>query len=128
MIKQVQNVVIITCIFTLMLFFLGFAISYFCTQSLQTLDFILFILGAIPIVLFFSGVFSRSSSGSLHTPKVFYRLVSTVKRKKKYHLQVRVMINITFQHIVSCCLALFCGLLAILSNTLSGLIEEKDCH
>ena len=82
MIKKARNLAISTGVTSLLLFGLGFIISYYFTSSLQTLGFILFVIGAIPIVLFSSGLFSSSSSGALHTPKVFYRLVGTLKREK----------------------------------------------
>jgi hypothetical protein len=45
-------------------------------------DFTLFALGAIPFILFLPSVFSQSKSGALHTPKVIFRKVDTLKSKE----------------------------------------------
>lgn len=49
--------------------------------GVEKLDFILFVLGAIPIVIFLPTVLSQSRSGALHTPKVIFRKVDSLERK-----------------------------------------------
>lgn len=62
----------------------GYLISHVILNNPQLLDFILFIIGAIPIVIFLPSVFSQSRSGAIHTPKVIFRKVETlVKRERK---------------------------------------------
>jgi len=56
------------------LLLLSYAISYFINDSTKS-DLILFLVGAILIVSFGPGIFTRSTSGALHPPKVFWRLV-----------------------------------------------------
>jgi hypothetical protein len=41
------------------------------------------VIGAIPIFFYLPCLFTRSTSGSIHTPKVIYRLVGTLDKKKK---------------------------------------------
>lgn len=83
MITKTLKVVIIAAITSLPLLILGLIISFFFTESLESLSFILFVIGAIPIVLFSPGLFSRSTSGAIHTPKVIFRLVDNLKPKKE---------------------------------------------
>ena len=59
------------------LLLLSYAISYFIKDSAISLDLILFIVGAILIVVFGSEIFTRSTSGALHTPRVIWRLVGS---------------------------------------------------
>ena len=56
---------------------LGYLISHLLLGKPQLLDFILFVLGAIPIILFSPSLFSQSKSGAIHTPKVIFRKVET---------------------------------------------------
>ncbi|MFW2369070.1 MAG: hypothetical protein ACN4GW_21855 [Desulforhopalus sp.] len=62
---------------------LGYLIVFFILKNPQKLDFTLFVLGAIPIIIFLPSVFSQSKSGALHTPKVIFRKVETLHRKEK---------------------------------------------
>ena len=55
----------------------GFVITHYIIGTPDTLDFTLFVLGAIPIVFFLPSLFSKSTSGALHTPKVIFRKVQT---------------------------------------------------
>ena len=61
----------------------GYLIAYVILGNRNYLDFVLFVLGAIPVVLFLPSVFSSSSSGALHTPKVIFRKVETLKQSSK---------------------------------------------
>ena len=60
---------------------IGYLIVYFILKNKQNLDLTLFVLGAIPIVIFLPSVFSQSKSGALHTPKVIFRKVDTLEKK-----------------------------------------------
>jgi len=62
---------------------IGYLAVHFFFQDPQKLDITLFVLGAIPIVLFLPSVFGQSKSGALHTPKVIFRKVETLERKDK---------------------------------------------
>lgn len=57
-------------------------ITYYILNSPQKLDFTIFALGAIPIIIFLPSVFSQSKSGALHTPKVIFRKVDTLEKKE----------------------------------------------
>ncbi len=59
---------------------LGYLIVFFIVKNPQYLDFTLFVLGSIPVVIFLPSVFSQSKSGALHTPKVIFRKVETLER------------------------------------------------
>ncbi|WP_136810757.1 hypothetical protein [Desulfosediminicola flagellatus] len=63
---------------------IGYFIVFFILKNTHQLDFTLFVLGAIPIVIFLPSVFSQSKSGALHTPKVIFRKVETLKSKEKH--------------------------------------------
>lgn len=76
------KVVFTAILISLPLFVISVAISYFFTSSMKTLGFVLFVIGAIPVFLYSPSLFSKSTSGSLHTPKVIYRLVGTLDRKE----------------------------------------------
>ena len=60
----------------------GYLIVFIILKNLQNLDLTLFVLGAIPIVVFLPSVFSQSKSGALHTPKVIFRNVDTLEKKE----------------------------------------------
>lgn len=62
---------------------IAYLIVFFVLKNPQKIDFTLFTLGAIPIVLFLPSVFSQTTSGALHTPKVIFRKVDTLKASKK---------------------------------------------
>lgn len=61
---------------------IGYLIAFFILKNPQYLDFTLFVLGSIPVVIFLPSVFSQSKSGALHTPKVIFRKVETLERKE----------------------------------------------
>jgi len=60
---------------------IGYFTVYFILNNPQKLDFTLFVLGAIPIITFIPSLFSQSKSGAIHTPKVIFRKVDTLKKK-----------------------------------------------
>lgn len=62
---------------------IGYVIVFFIIKNPQQLDFVLFVVGAIPIIIFLPSVFSQSKSGALHTPKVIFRKVETLEKKEK---------------------------------------------
>ena len=59
---------------------IGYLIVHLLFDDPQKLDLILFILGAIPIIIFLPSVFSQSKIG-LHSPKVFFRRVDTLEKR-----------------------------------------------
>lgn len=61
----------------------AYLIVFFILKNPQKTDFTLFVLGAIPIVIFLPSVFSQSKSGALHTPKVIFRKVATLEKKEQ---------------------------------------------
>ena len=66
---------------------IGYLIVFFILKNPQKIDFTLFVLGAIPIVIFLPSVFSQSKSGALHTPKVIFRKVETLEKKEKQEIE-----------------------------------------
>jgi len=60
---------------------LAVLISRILIGNINSLDFTLFVIGAIPVVVFLPSVFSSSKSGALHTPKVVFRKVETLERR-----------------------------------------------
>ena len=87
MIKKSSNVLISAATNSVPLILIAFVISYFVKYPLET---ILFVIGAIPIILFSPGLFSSSISGIVHTPKFWcnchtvYRIVdSSLNPNKK---------------------------------------------
>ena len=80
MIKESSNVLISAATISVPLILIAFIISYVLGYSLET---VLFIIGAIPLIIFGPGLFSSSTSGALHTPKVVYRFVDTLTPGKK---------------------------------------------
>ncbi len=61
----------------------GYLAVHFFFQDPQKLDVTLFVLGAIPIVIFLPSVLGQSKSGAIHTPKVIFRKVGTLEKKDK---------------------------------------------
>ncbi|WP_419174760.1 hypothetical protein [Desulfosediminicola sp.] len=59
----------------------GYLYVFLIIQNPEKLDFTLFVLGSIPIVIFLPSVFSQSKSGCLHTPKVIFRKVDTLEKR-----------------------------------------------
>lgn len=82
MIKRMVKALLSAGLLAVLLVVIGLFISYIFIGSLKYLSIILFVLGAIPIVVFSSGIFGRSASGAVHTPKVIYRVVATLTPKK----------------------------------------------
>ncbi len=80
--RKVFRTIISAGIIATLFLLLGMLISYLWVGSLELLGIVLFVVGAIPIVVFSSGLLSRSTSGAIHTPKVIYRLVDTLTPKK----------------------------------------------
>lgn len=72
--------IIYGAIISIALIIIGLLISYVIIGDRTKIDLTLFILGGIPIIFFLPGVFSSSQSGSLHTPKVFFRKVGTLEQ------------------------------------------------
>ncbi len=82
MLKKTIKTVTIAGLLAIPLLVAGLLISYFLLGSLKLLNLVLFAIGAVPIVVFSSGLLGGSTSGALHTPKVIYRLVDTLTPKK----------------------------------------------
>ena len=82
MIKKVLKTIISAVVIAIPLLIVGMLISYLWVGSLKLLSAVLFVIGAIPVVVFSSGLLGRSTSGAIHTPKVIYRLVGTLTPKK----------------------------------------------
>ena len=80
MIKESSNVLISAATISVPLILIALVISYFAKYPLET---VLFIIGAIPLIIFGPGLFSGSTSGAIHTPKVVYRLVDTLTPGKQ---------------------------------------------
>ena len=80
MIKESSNVLISAATISVPLILVALVISYVVTYPLGT---VLFIIGAIPLIIFGPGLFSSSTSGAIHTPKVVYRFVDTLTPGKK---------------------------------------------
>lgn len=80
MIKKSFEYVIKSITVSILLVVIGFLIAHFIVASPKSTDLTLFILGAVPIVLFLPSIFSNSTSGGLHTPKVMFRKVDTLEK------------------------------------------------
>ena len=63
----------------------GFFIAQVMFADPQKLEVTLFILGAVPIVLFLPAVLSPSKSGALHTPEVMFRKVASSQKETRMH-------------------------------------------
>lgn len=80
MIKKSSNVLIAAATNSVPLILIASVISYFVKYPLET---ILFLIGAIPIIIFSPGLFSSSTTGIIHTPKFWsnshtiYRIVDS---------------------------------------------------
>ena len=79
---KILEVAIFAAISSIPLIVAGLLISRFMVGPQQPADSTLFIVGAIPIILFLPGLFSSSTSGALHTPRVIFRKVETLKDSK----------------------------------------------
>ncbi len=81
MVQKLFGYIIKGILISIVLIIIGLLITHFILENPSSTDLTLFILGAIPIVLFLPSVLSGSTSGALHTPKVIYRKVDTLERK-----------------------------------------------
>lgn len=81
MIKRIFETICFGSIISIPIIVLGALVSNVILGDKNTLDMTLFILGAIPIVIFLPSIFSKSRSGALHTPKVIFRKVDTLKKR-----------------------------------------------
>ena len=81
--KNIFNCLIRSVPLSVIIIGIGYLIVHFFLNDPQKLDFTLFALGAIPIILFLPSVFSQSRSGALHTPKVIFRKVDTLEKREK---------------------------------------------
>lgn len=81
MIRKLVEPVIYGTIISIPLILLGVLISLFILGDPKSLDLTLFIIGAIPLVIFLPSLISSSKSGALHTPKVIFRKVDTLERR-----------------------------------------------
>lgn len=85
MLKILLKIAISSILHALALIIVGYGISVFFTEHPKSLDFILFLIGALPIVFFTSGIFTKSTSGAVHSPDRFYELIrirATFQSKK----------------------------------------------
>ena len=81
MLAKTVNIILVALLISLPLLAISIVISYVFAGSMAILGFVLFVIGAIPIFLYLPSLFSSSTSGAIHTPKVIYRLVETLERK-----------------------------------------------
>jgi hypothetical protein len=86
MIKRLINNIFYGAIVSIPIIVLGLVIAYVVLADKNKLDLTLFILGAIPVVIFLPSLFSKSHSGALHTPKVIFRKVDTLKKREHPNL------------------------------------------
>ncbi len=82
MIIKSLKILFTAILIALPLLLLSYAISYFIKDSTKSIDLILFIVGAIPIVSFGSGIFIRLTNVALHTPIAIWRLVGFSNQKE----------------------------------------------
>ena len=68
---------------SLLLIAVGFLLSFLFSDSQKSLGLILFVIGAIPLVIFLPGLIGGGKSGAIHTPKVIYRVVNTLSPGNK---------------------------------------------
>ncbi len=61
----------------------GLLASFILADAKTSLGLILFVIGALPLVIFSPGLLGGGKSGAIHTPKVIYRLVDTLAPGKK---------------------------------------------
>ena len=82
MLKSTIRIVLIATLVCLSITAVGLMISYRVDGSTGL---IFFILGAIPVGLFLPGLFSHATSGTLHTPRLVFRLIDSLSRKLGHH-------------------------------------------
>lgn len=77
--------IIATFVRSLPIFFclvvIGYIVAHLLLVSPTKLDFTLFALGSISIVIILPSVFFQSENGALHTPKVIFRKVDTLESR-----------------------------------------------
>lgn len=61
----------------------GLLAAVFLFEDWSKIEITLFGLGSVPIIIFLPAVFSKSTSGALHTPKVIFRKVETLERRQE---------------------------------------------
>ena len=81
--NKIVNCFVRCLLLTVLIVLSGYLISYFILDNPHRLDFTLFILGGVPIVIFLPNVLSQSKSGAIHTPEVIFRKVETLEKKEK---------------------------------------------
>ena len=77
MIFKSLKILFTAILIALPLLLLSYAVSYFINDSAKSLDIILLIVGAIPILSFVSEIITRPTIGAPHPPKVIWRLVGS---------------------------------------------------
>jgi hypothetical protein len=80
--KKILDCLVRSIPLSIIIIVVGYLIVFIFLKNKQKLDLTLFVLGAIPIIIFLPNVFSQSKSGALHTPKVIFRKVDTLKKKE----------------------------------------------
>ena len=83
MLENLPRIVSFATLFSVPLIVIAVLISYLFMDGRESMSTTLFIVGAFPIIFFAPSLFSGSSSGALHTPKVVYRFVNTLTPKNK---------------------------------------------
>ena len=83
MIGKIFKILISAALSSLLLIIVGYLVSFLFSDSQKSLGLILFVVGAIPMVIFLPGLFGGGKSGAIHTPKVIYRVVNTLSPHNK---------------------------------------------
>ena len=83
MIGKAFKILISAALYSLLMIVVGLLVSFLFSDSQKSLGLILFVIGAIPLVIFLPGLFGGGKSGAIHTPKVIYRLVNTLSPTNK---------------------------------------------
>ena len=77
------RIIITAALTSLALIVIGLLVSFILTDAEKSLGLILFVIGAIPLVIFSPGLLGGGKSGAVHTPKVIYRFVNTLTPDRK---------------------------------------------
>ena len=77
------KIIITAGLTSLILIVMGLLASFFLSDTEKSLGLILFVIGAIPLVIFSPGLLGGGKSGAVHTPKVIYRFVNTLTPDRK---------------------------------------------
>lgn len=83
MLDKLPRIVSYATLFSVPLMVIAVVIAYLFMGGRESMSTTLFMVGACPIIIFAPGLFSGSSSGALHTPKVVYRLVDTLTPRSR---------------------------------------------